>query len=574
VWWGLPIALLCIVAAMVYVQLRVIRRPRHDLVILDATIHDGTGAPAYRGSVAVDRDRISAIYPSSFFTRPTGKKSIDARGLDVAPGFIDTHTHADQNIVSSSSLVRAPNFVGQGVTTIITGNCGRSPVHIGRFARSIAVRGSNVNVATLVGLNSIRSTVMKSSTAPASVAETAKMCELVSAAMREGALGVSTGAAYVPGRFASEAETVAQLRVAAKFGGLLATHLRDEGNEILSSVEEALRQSRQARIPLLISHFKIIGPSNCSKYQEIDRRISAAVASGIPVFSDQYPYGASSSSLDLYLPDWYLATSGAARRQILDTPDGQKRLGAFLRERIAREGFGDFGFAYVASYEQDVTLAGMNVRQIASHNGQPGTTDGQLSVLMELLRHGGAQMVYHNVCRDLALEIASRPSSMFGSDSAIRYSGGDYLPHPRGWGTFPRVFAQLVRREQVVSLDEAIRRMTSLPAKVFGLTDRGVVRVGAFADLVVFDAATIGDRATYSNPFLPPRGIVNVIVNGEVVLKPSAAATKRMRSLPDMPPVRAGRFLVRGQSDRMRAMRATMDANPPLSTASKSSTSN
>ncbi len=539
-WWasaGLCLAAAALIAVYAALQLR---RPRHDLVIRDALIHDGSGAPAYRGTIAIDGDRITRIHRRRFFFLPTGRMTISARGLDVAPGFIDTHTHADQNILGSSGPIRANNFIGQGVTTIVTGNCGRSPVDIARFQKSISFRGTNVNVATLVGLNSVRSEVMKASTSPASPKEIAGMCALVAAAMRDGAAGVSTGAAYAPGRFASREETIAQLAVAGRYGGVFATHLRDEGNGIIPSVAEAIEQSTKAHLPLLISHFKIAGPANCGKYAEIECMLRRAGAGGLQVYADQYPYTASSSSLDLYLPDWYLATRGAARRAVLQTSEGKARLSRELRERIVSEGFRDFSFAYVASFENERSLAGRNVAEIARAK-HAATTDPQVETIFDLLRHGGAQMVYQNICTAPLLQIASRPTTMFGSDSAIRYESDAYRPHPRGWGTFPRILAQYVRRAGALPLDEAIRKMTSLPARAFCLEDRGLIRPGYYADLVVFDAETIGDRATYAKPFLRPRGIVHVIVNGKLIMTESEASPK-MHILP----VFAGRFLRRG----------------------------
>lgn len=558
-WTAFLLSFAALALAGTYLSIRFAKRPAHDLLIRDAMVHDGSGAPPYTASVGVDGDVITAIYPArapDLFLRPNGRTTIDAEGLDLAPGFIDTHTHADQNIVASSGVVRANNFIGQGVTTIITGNCGRSPVHIGRFAGSIAARGTNVNVATLVGLNSVRAEVMNSSTAHATPAEIARMCRLVDAAMRDGAAGVSTGAAYVPGRFASEEETVAQVAVAGRYGGIYATHLRDEGNGIIDSIREALRHSAKAHVALLISHFKIVGPANCAKYPFVERMLALGRKEGIPVYSDQYPYAASSSSLDLYLPDWFVGTRGAARRAILDTPAGQARLGSYFRQRISTEGFKDLGFAYVASYEDDTALAGLNVAQVAQKMGKPATVDGQIETVFDLLRHGGAQMVYHNICNGLTSRIAAQPTSMFGSDSAIRYSGGDYLPHPRGWGAFPRVIAHLVRREHALSLEEAIRKMTSLPATVFGLERRGLIRRGYYADLVIFDAAAISDRATYRSPFLPPRGIVHVVVNGRITVTESQSQAKRLRGVPDILPVLAGRFLPRALDARTHAPRA------------------
>jgi N-acyl-D-amino-acid deacylase len=535
------LALLGVMTLLLFIWQRVQRH--FDLVVRNVVIHDGMGSPPFRGWIGIDGDRI-AFVGRGRLAMPFGTKTIDAGGADVSPGFIDTHSHADQNILATSGAIRANNFVGQGVTTIVTGNCGRSPVDIATFGRAIAARGSNINIATLIGLNSVRQEIMKDSTSPATAGEIRRLCAVVDEGMRAGAVGVSTGPAYVPGRFASDDETVAQLATAARRGGIFATHLRDEGNRILESVQEALRQHNAARMPLLISHLKIAGSANCGKYRSLARLI-ANDGGPAPVFTDQYPYTASSSSLDLYLPDWFLASHGSERRKILDTPAGNTRLASYLKTRIHEEGFRDFSFASIASYEQIPAWAGKSIAEIDASLGHRPDIDSQIGLIIEMLRHGGAQMVYHNICKELTLQIARRPTSMFGSDSAIRYSGGDYVPHPRGWGTFPRVLAHFVRRQNVVPLDEAIRRMTSLPASVFRLERRGAIQPGYYADLVIFDGGAISDRATYLSPFRPPMGIRTVLVNGKVVVRESESRIKMLQGIPDVTRELPGRFLVR-----------------------------
>ncbi len=553
-WWpALALASFAAICAL-WLVLRHSQRPSFDVAITNAIVHDGTGAPAFRGWIGINGDTIAAVGKSSWLIKPVAKTIIDAAGADVAPGFIDTHSHADQNILGSSGAIRANNFVGQGVTTIVTGNCGRSPVDIARFAGSIRARRTNVNIATLIGLNSVRREVMKESTSPATLPEIQRLSALVDAGMRAGAVGISTGPAYVPGRFASNEETVAQLAAAANYGGIFTTHLRDEGNAILESVQEALRQSAAAHIPLVVSHLKIAGRANCGKYGAL-QRLLATSAGRPPVFTDQYPYAASSSSLDLYLPDWFVGSHGRERRDILETPAGNERLASYLKSRITSEGFKDFAFALVVSYEANPSWAGKSVVEIDHSLGHPSTLDSQIGVIIEMLRHGGAQMIYQNLCEDLTLQIAQRPTSMFGSDSAIRYSGGDYVPHPRGWGTFPRVFAYFVRREHVVSLDEAIRRMTSLPATVFRLDRRGILRSGYYADVVIFDSGAIADRATYFNPFRPPMGIWFVLVNGKIVVTESESVLKRLRGVPDITTALPGRFLARAERSHINANR-------------------
>lgn len=515
-----------------------------DIVIRNAHVYDGTGAPPFRGTVAVRGDRIVGVWRHSLPFLPYGRTTIDAHGGALAPGFIDTHTHVDLSIGDGRSPIHAENFVWQGVTTVIVGNCGRSPHEPGRLAQSVGRRRSDVNIATLIGLNSVRARVMKTSTAPASAKEIALMKELVRRAMVEGALGVSTGYAYVPGRFASEAEVTAQLAVAAAAGGVHASHVRDEGANILNAVDEVTRASMAARIPLLISHLKITGSNNCRLYGSLVERFRKYQDAHGVLYFDQYPYAASSSGLDLYLPDNFLRLSERDRFRTLNNSPAQFK--ETVREQLRQESVPDLSFASIASYIPNAAWRGLSLRQIderfAGH--AVSTFDTQADILIEMLKHGGAQMIYHNLCPDVVESIHRDLVAMVGSDSTIRYNDGESAPHPRGWGTFPRVFSMLVRAG-VLTPEEAIRRMTDLPARFFGLERRGRIAPGYFADLVLFDLRTIADSATYEQPFLRPVGIRAVIVNGTIEVAEAAPGWRRKVTESVPTGLLGGRFLAR-----------------------------
>ena len=498
-----------------------VRREPFDLLIVNAAIYDGTGRPPFQGSLGVRGNRIAKVWRGVLLMMPRAARVINADGLALSPGFIDTHSHADFSIGIGSSPIEADNFVGQGVTTMIVGNCGRSSKDLGAFGRMVDRRKCNVNIASLVGLNTIRTMVMKESTAPASPVEINSMCALVRQQMEDGALGASTGYAYVPGRFASKEEIAKQLGVVAKYGGIHTSHIRDEGSGVLASVDEAVAASRAARLPVLISHLKITGRSNCSKYPALLARLRKALkpSADVRVFYDQYPYNASSTDLEVYVSDRFLALNHAERDRAVRLDS--KRLKAEITENLRKDGFADLGFAQVASFSPRRDWQGLTIPEIDSreHPGRLSSLDSQLNVMLQMIEKGGAQMVYHTICSDVTLSIQRDLEPMVGSDSAIRYDDGTTLPHPRGWGTFPRYLSMFAIKKQAISVATAIHRMTDLAAQVFGLRLRGRIETGYYADLVLFDPSIVRDRATYRAPFLTPLGIRYVAVNGELVLE-------------------------------------------------------
>jgi N-acyl-D-amino-acid deacylase len=470
-----------------------------DVIIRNAEIYDGSGGRPFAGTIAIDGDHIVGVWHHKLLLFPFGRTTINANGSAVSPGFIDTHTHADLSIGDSSSPIGAPNFTRQGVTTLIVGNCGRSPYETRRLAEILTKRKSDVNIATLIGLNSVRERVMGASTAPASTQQIVQMQRLVREGMADGALGVSTGYAYVPGRFASEAEIVAQLSVARQSGGVHTSHIRDEGKEVLAAVDEVTRASAAARIPLLISHLKITGAGNCGCYQSMLQRFRTYARRFGPLYFDQYPYDASSSSLDLYLPDSFLRLSERDRYRVLSkTPALVKDA---IRALLRADHVLDLSFASVASYAPHLEWRGLTIRQIderlASHPFS--TLETQSDVVIEMLKHGGAQMIYHN------------------------------------------------RESKVLTPEEAVHRMTDLPARFFGLENRGRIAPGYYADIVIFDLATITDHAGYDHPFLPPTGIRVVIVNGVVEIAEAARGWRRASTESLATADRGGRFVRRSQ---------------------------
>jgi len=357
---------------------------------------------------------------------------------------------------------------------------------------------------------------------PADAIQIEKMCELATNGMEDGALGISTGLAYPPGNYASQDELVALLKIARKYGGIHATHMRNEGKEIVRALNEVIEISQYASIPLLVSHFKITGLKNCDKYDKLLEMIKNAKSEGMQIYVDQYPYDASSTDLNIFLPDWYLAMNTKTKMRNLRSPIQRAKLKRDTREIITSEGFKNLKFAIISFYIPHSEWQGKNIDQIAQPNRRSSlsTMDNSIDIILEMESYGGAEIIFHSTCQDVMDRIPVDFENLVSTDSAIHYGEGKNkpLPHPRGWGAFPRFIKYFVNEKKLVSLNDAIFRMTNLPAEVFGLNNRGVIKKGYFADIVLFDPQKIRDEATYENPFLPPSGIIYVLVNGKVVV--------------------------------------------------------
>jgi N-acyl-D-amino-acid deacylase len=504
-----------------------------DLLIRNGQVLDGLGHDPLRADVGVRDGHIACI---GSFEGAEAARVIDAAGGIVAPGFIDVHTHVERNLPAAHHPFLAPNFIRQGVTTLITGNCGRSALPLGPVLDRLEQDGAQVNVASFVGHNSIRRKVMGMEARAPSDAELAAMRGLVTRSMSEGALGISTGLAYLPGAYAQRDELISLAHAAAERGGIYVTHLRDEGLRGADAIREAIDIGSAASIPVHISHFKAQGRSQWGTAAPRLALVDEARRRGLRVSIDQYPYAASSTSLELLLPVVESEEGGARAAQEIREPRERARLRAGMIERLRANGWDDYSFARVAYCPSNLALNGLNIAQIAARRNVHLSTTGtarvattalesggspverQADVILDLLAVGGAQMIYFDMSDDDVAAILSHPDTMFGSDSGVRLENAPAIPHPRGMGTFPRVLARYVRDLHLLSLPEAVRHMTSLPAETFGLVGRGQLVEGYWADFVIFDPAVVTDRATYEAPLLPPQGISYVAVNGTLVL--------------------------------------------------------
>jgi N-acyl-D-amino-acid deacylase len=518
-----------------------------DLLIVNGSVVDGTGASAQEMTIGI---RGGKVVPVSWPYFAEADRTISARGLIVAPGFIDVHTHIEANVVGNrKSPLLAPNFIAQGTTTIITGNCGRSALSLSGFFQQLESRGVQINIGSLVGHNTIRREVMKEASRAPTEDELRRMCQLVARAMRDGAMGLSTGLEYIPGVFAGENEIEALAVIAAQYHGIYATHMRDEGNGAISSLREALSVARRAQIPLQISHLKWRGRVNWGKSQRLIDMIAEARNAGLYVRCDAYPYTASSTTLDVLIPKE--AREGGKLRERLRDPAEHQHILTGILDQMKSEGWRDFSFARVAYCDFAPEFNGLTITEVASwlsgtkklatkvstsngslasptrvkHNVQSNQggldVDGpsaasQAEAICYLASRGSVQMVFENMNEDDVSNILMFSECMLGSDSNIR--NGEGRPHPRGYGSAPRLLSLFSKERGLFSSEEAIRRMTSLPAETFGIVNRGRLQPGYWADAVIFDPAQIKDQATHENPFRTPDGIVYVVVNGQVAL--------------------------------------------------------
>ncbi|UFH56276.1 amidohydrolase family protein [Spirosoma sp. KNUC1025] len=487
----------------------------YDLVIKNGRVIDGTGNPWVYADVAIQNGRIARV---GTIAASDAKRSIDATGLIVAPGFIDVHAHVEGSLEAQPG---APNFIHDGVTTVITGNCGGSSANLKTYFDSLRMQGTSINVGSLIGHNSVRLKVMKMAFREPTAREQTDMEALVEQAMKDGAVGLSTGLIYTPGTYARTPEVVNLAKVASRYGGVYASHIRNEGQNVKQAIEEAIQISREAHIPVEISHFKVASKPLWGKSTETVELVEAARREGLDVTVDQYPYTASSTSLESIVPSWALADGDSAVLVRFRDPATRTRIRKEMLDALAKNLRQNYDYAVVASYKPDTTFNGLSISQINQKLGRKNTADTEADLVMELMERANLkriQMVYHTMSETDVETILRYPNTMIASDASVAKFGSG-MPHPRAYGTNARVLGRYVRERHVIPLEEAIRRMTSLPAQRFRLTDRGLLRTGYAADIVLFDEKTVADRATYDQPHAYTTGISWVLVNGTPVVE-------------------------------------------------------
>jgi len=484
-----------------------------DLIVEGGHVIDGTGSPWFSADIGIIGDRIARI---GHLSAASATRRISASGLVVAPGFIDPHVHAREKLMT---LPTAEGYLLQGVTTVVDGNDGSSPLPLGPALDRAAAGHFSPNLAFFVGHGTVRDRVMGSANRAPTSAELAQMKQLVAQAMEDGALGLSTGLAYVPGTFAATEEVIALAIVAREHGGIYISHMRDEGAGVMASVRETIRIGEEARIPVQISHHKVGGQAQFGKSADTLALIAAARLRGVDVTFDQYPYTASQTGISLIIPRWAMADDKLKER--LADPATRARVKDGMLEFI------DERFGHDASRIQlvrcgfDPSLAGKTVADVLTRSGRAVSQSAMADVVIELELQGGCSAIFHSYDEGDVERLLQSPFGMIGSDGSLTRLG-DGAPHPRAFGTFPRILGRYVREKHLLSVEEAVRKMTGFPAARLGLQDRGLLREGLAADLAVFDAATIADTSTFADPHHYAEGVRFVVVNGVVTVDQGA----------------------------------------------------
>jgi N-acyl-D-amino-acid deacylase len=491
-----------------------------DILITDGKIIDGTGNSWFYGDIGIKAGKIAAIGKLKGLS---AAKIISAKGLMVAPGFIDVHTYIEGNDLK---VPTADNFIYDGVTSVVTGNCGGSNIYIDAYFKKLDSVKTSINIATLIGHNSVRREVMGEGNRTPTADEQKRMEELVEKAMQGGAVGFSTGLIYVPGTYSKAEEVIGLAKAAAKYNGVYASHIRDEGDDVLDAIEEAINIGRQANMPVEISHFKVTYKPNWGRSVQTLDKVMKAREEGIDVTIDQYPYIASSTTLNTRVPSWALAGGRDSILVRLKDPAIRKKIKAEMAAELKHMGFKDYSYALVARYAADTTLNGKNISAINQLKGRKKKPLEEAETILEMIENGSAQMIFFSMNEDDLRRFMKYPFNMIASDAGIAKFGSG-VPHPRGYGSNAHVLSTYVRDAKVITLEEAIRRMTSLPAQHFKLNDRGLLHIGMAADIVVFDAATVKDKATFDKPHAYSEGFTYVIVNGEMVIDESKHTGKR-----------------------------------------------
>jgi len=486
----------------------------YDLILRNGRIVDGTGSPWYRGDVAIRGDRIAAVGPA---LPGRALREIDVGGQVISPGFVDVHSHGGGGIFE---VPTADNYVFQGVTTFIAGPDGSSALPVGPWLDTLEALPRTVNVGTMVGHGTIRGRVLGSVNRAATADELDRMRALAEEAMRDGAFGLSTGLFYVPGTFASTEEVIALAQVVGRLGGIHESHMRDEASAIVESVLETIRIGEEGGLPTQITHHKVIGAGYWGASEQTLRLVDEARARGVDVTIDQYPYTASATTIHAaLLPKWAQEGGLSAIRERLAEPAQRAR----IREETARiiqleRGGGDPENVVISSCSWDASLAGMSLGDVIELRGLERSLQGAAEAAFWLTEEGGCGGIFHAIGEEDVLRIMRHPASMIASDGGVIVFG-EAQPHPRSYGTFARVLSRYVRELGVITLEEAVRKMSAFPAQRMGLHDRGVLRSGMIADIAVFDADAVRDLATFESPHQYAEGFSLVVVAGEIVLE-------------------------------------------------------
>lgn len=505
--------------------------PRYDVVIRNARVVDGTGSPWFRADIGIRGDEIAAI--ARRIDAPS-TRSIDAADQVVAPGFIDIHVHAFGGAGQPPPLLpivevpTADNYVRQGVTTLITGPDGFSPVPLGPALELAAKTGITPNLGAFIGHGSIRATVFGSVNRAPTAGELEHMRTLAREGMRDGAFGLSTGLFYVPATFSKTDEVVDLATAVGAMGGIHISHMRDEELGVEASVRETIAIGEQGGLPTQVTHHKTIGKAAWGKTVDTLRQIDEARQRGVDVTLDLYPYQASATNISAALmPAW--AQEGSRDdilRRLRDPATRRRIMLATIQIILEGRGGGDARNVMVSRCDWNPSLAGQRLDDISVGRGKYRSVEDAADTALWLVESGDCGGIYFAIGEEDIQRVLRHPASMIASDGSVVLFGRA-SPHPRSYGTFVRVLGRYVRDLKVLTLEDAIRKMSSYPAQRIGLTDRGVLRQGLKADLVMFDPMAVRDMATFEQPHQYPQGVSMVVINGQVAFENGAMTTAR-----------------------------------------------
>ena len=514
-------------------------------LLKNLTVYDGTGGKPFPSDILVADEGIAIIKDK--LSVPDAEV-IDCKGMAAAPGFIDVHSHSEYSLLAEPS---APSKLMQGITTDISGNCGMSPAPMlgaaaqhrkhelaelglelswtdfeGYFERLEEV-GPAINFASFCGHGNIRASVMGYADRGPTHEEMLAMERLLQDAMEAGAFGLSTGLIYPPGVYAKTGEIVRLASRAARYGGIYTSHMRSEGAGVVEAIEETIRVGYEAVIPVQISHLKTGGPANWHKVDAVVAAIESARKDGVDVTADRYPYTASGTDLDAILPSWAYEGGHAEEMKRLRDPDTRARLRAEILAQHPDAEYWERVMVSSVVTDKNRHIEGKLISDVARQRVQE-PVDALFEVLIE--EEVRAQAIYFSMSDDNLRTFLKQPWLMIGSDSTARSHEGvtrQGKPHPRGFGSFPRVLKKFVREDGVLTMQEAIRKMSGMAADRLGLHGRGYIKRGKYADIVVFDPETVGDEATFEDPYRYPSGIRHVFVNGVPAVRDGALTGKR-----------------------------------------------
>lgn len=498
--------------------------PKQDfaLLIKNGFILDGTGNPWFKGDIGINGKKIAAI---GNLSEKRAGKTIDATGLFVSPGFIDVHTHCDRGIIEVPTV---DNYIHQGVTTVIGGNCGGHPYPISELFLELEKNGMSVNFGCLVGHNTIRREVMELKMDPPTIAELDRMKILIRQEMEEGALGFSTGLSYLPGAYSDTSELVSLVSAIVPFGGIYTSHIRDQGKKITQAIQEAIEVGEKNNIPVLISHIKLAEDAVWGKPEMITEPVEKARERGVEVFLDQYPYTATSSGFTSSLPSWCFEGGRENFLERLEDKETYQKIKSFVIERrlTSTKNIDKLKTIYIGRFRKFADFEGKNLREILIFQKKEPSIGNAADLIIDIEKNGGATGIFFQMDETDVEYLMGLPYTMHASDGGVQVVGRG-VPHPRNYGTFPRVIAHYVRDRGVITIEEAVRKMTSLPAQVFRIRERGMLREGMYADITVFDFRSFKDQATFTEPHQYGQGLRCVIVNGHVVVTNDTHTGKR-----------------------------------------------